>query len=298
LEEDLSDELLETFAWSAADFGFPTEITYRLQVDVAGNDFANAQNIGSTTKLSFEEMTAAVLNNAMVSLTAIPGIENAIELRVCASVNDAVEILCSEGVAITVNPYEAEIIYPFLTVPGSYQVNTWTPEDTNYKVISRNSDDNYQGYIYFGIDEAQYKFAQNLSWDINWGDDDADGVLESGGTDITVDLGIGMYLLTANINSLMHTRTKTDWAILGNATSAETALTWDSDKSALTVTLDLTEGNIRFRANGSDDINFGDDNNNGSLENDGVDIPVSEAGNYTIDLIIDQSTPKYVLTKN
>jgi hypothetical protein len=111
-----------------------------------------------------------------------------------------------------------------------------------------------------------------------------------------------LYRLTVNLNELTHTQLKTDWGVLGDATAGgwdtDTDLIWDTDREVLTVTLDLTVGELKFRANDSDDVNFGDDFTNGTLEADGLNIPITEAGNYTIDLMLNQSDYAYTLTKN
>jgi len=205
-------------------------------------------------------------------------------------------------VPIKVIPYQAEVIYPFLTVPGDYQ--DWNPGDENFKVFSRKSDEVYTGFIYFQLDPSLYKFAQGLSWDINWGDyDPVDGILDFAdvGNDIPTTEGVGLYYLTCDLNTLTHMNMKTDWGVLGDAAGGWTDdidFVWDETKGAMTVTLDLSVGEIKFRANDTDDFNFGDDFNNGTLEFDGDNIPITEAGNYTIDLYLNVSDYYFELTKN
>ena len=170
------------------------------------------------------------------------------------------------------------------------------------KFSPEKSDEIYEGYIYFGVEEAVYKFAQGLSWDLNWGDIEPDGILDAGGIDnnIAIGEGAGMYLLNCDLNTLMHSNQKTVWGALGDATptgwDADTDFEWDGEK--LSLTLDLTAGSIRFRANDANDINFGDNFTNGTLEADGEDIPVTEAGNYTINLFLNQSDYVYEMIKN
>ena len=40
LTEEEADNQLFAFSWTTADFGFPAAITYSLEIDDAGNDFA------------------------------------------------------------------------------------------------------------------------------------------------------------------------------------------------------------------------------------------------------------------
>lgn len=306
LDETKADELLPGAAWTAADFGYQAGTTYRFEIDAAGNNFAEAFTLGTTTELSMGDLTQGKLNNILLAKGLPFGFENELEIRVCAKVSDLVDELCSEAVAIKINLYQAEVIYPKLTVPGDYQLpNAWDPADENYAVYSRKSDEVYEGYIYFSIDSAIYKFAQGLSWAINWGDyDPIDWELDFAdvGNDIPISDGKGLYFLTCDLNTLTHTQLKTDWGVLGSATaggsSTDVDLVWDETKLALTTTMDLTEGVIRFRANDSDDLNFGDNFANGTLENDGDDIMITEAGNYTIDLYLTVSDYYFELTKN
>ena len=282
--------------WTAADFGYQAAILYEIQLDAAGSDFNNTFT-WTTTDLS-GTVTEGSLNNFLLAAGYPFSFDNPMQVRVCAKVSDRVASLCSDVVPITINPYQAEVVYPFLTVPGDYQ--GWNPADEAYKVFSRKSNEVYEGFIYFDIDGAVYKFAQGLSWDTNWGDVEPDGVLDAGGIDnnIAINDGAGLYFLTADLNNLMHTNQKTDWGVLGSAIGSETAMEWDSDRNLLTLTTDLGVGTIRFRANGSDDINFGDDFANGTLEFGGADIEVTEAGNYTIDLNLVASDYTFELTKN
>jgi hypothetical protein len=300
LAEANASEVLTTFEWTEADFGYQAGITYRLEFDVAGNGFAEPITLGVINGLSISDVTQGKINNILLAKGLPFGFANELEVRVCATVSDLVDELCSDPLPIKVSPYQAEVIYPFLTVPGDYQ--GWAPEDEDYKVFSRKSDDIYEGYIYFDVEEAVYKYAKDLGWDMNWGDIEPDGILDAGGIDnnIPIEGGPGMFLLNCDLNTLEHSNLKTDWGVLGDATptgwDADTDLTWDGEK--LTVTLDLSAGNLKFRANDDWEINFGDDFTNGTLEADGADIPVTEAGNYTINLYLNVSDYYYELNKN
>lgn len=301
LNENEEDNVMSIFDWTAADFGYQAGIDYTVQLDAAGNDFAEGITLGIVNALSLNTVTVGKINNILLAKGLPFGFANELEVRVCASVSDDVQTLCSGAVAITINPYQAEVIYPKLTIPGDYQ--GWDPADENYAIYSRKSDEVYEGYIYFNIDPAFYKFAQGLSWDVNWGDNaPADGILDPGGDDIPPLEGIGLYLLICDLNSLTYTPQKIDWGVLGDATAGgwdtDEDLVWDDAKGALTITTDLTAGNIRFRANDASDLDFGDNFTNGTLEYDGDDIPITEAGNYTIDVFLTIADYAYTLTKN
>jgi len=90
--------------------------------------------------------------------------------------------------------------------------------------------------------------------------------------------------------------------MIGDATGSwdnETALTYDATSGTWTITKDLSVGELKFRANGSYDINFGDNTPaDGKLKYGGSNIKVTEAGTYKITLNL--STPgnyAYTLAK-
>jgi hypothetical protein len=175
--------------------------------------------------------------------------------------------------------------YPLMHVPGSYQ--GWDVESDSTVLASVNSDANYEGYLYFAEANTEFKFAPMPSWDINWGDDGADGTLERDGANI-VAADPGYYKINVDTNALTYTFEKTDWGIIGDATEGG----WDSDQNMefdpvtglWTARLDLVAGGLKFRANDDWVINYGDTGANGTLEQDGDNITIEEAGTYNITL--------------
>lgn len=302
LDESEQENAITSFEWTAADFGFQAAVTYSIEIDQKGSDFANAISLGSTNTTSITDITIGKVNSILLA-TGLPfGFDNEMEIRVCATISSQVETLCSDVVNININPYAAEIVYPTLTVPGDYQ--GWDPGDEDYSIFSRKSDDIYEGYIYFSVENAVYKFAQGGTWDTNWGDVGMDGILDAGGIDnnISIEEGSGMYMINCDLNTLTHSNQKTDWGVIGDATptgwDADTDMIWDEDRGVLSLNLDLQAGELKFRANDDWEINFGDDFTNGTLEADGENIPITEAGNYTIDLILNVADYTYSITKN
>ena len=75
-------------------------------------------------------------------------------------------------------------------------------------------------------------------------------------------------------------------------------MSYDAVSGTLKITVDLVAGLIKFRANDGWDVNLGDDGGNRILEYGGADIAVAEAGNYTVELILNQANYSYKLTKN
>jgi len=180
--------------------------------------------------------------------------------------------------------------YPLLNVPGNYQ--GWNPADSSTVIASMNFNDKYEGYLWFP-DSAEFKYAIG-SWAQNWGDNNGDGTLEPGGVNILCPIG-GYYKLNANLVFLTHSFVKTEWGVIGTSTpggwSSDENLVYDFASRTWKVTMYLTAGELKFRANDSWELNYGDNNADGSLEQDGANIVVNTAGTYIITL--DLSIPEY-----
>ncbi|WP_346862466.1 RagB/SusD family nutrient uptake outer membrane protein [uncultured Draconibacterium sp.] len=198
----------------------------------------------------------------------------------------------------------AKVDYPVIYVPGGYQSGSgysegdWAP-DVAPTLGSVNSDSNYEGYIYFA-DAAEFKFTAGPNWDLNWGDDGGDGSLEPNGANLSVAEG-GYYKLNVNTADLTYSIAKTDWGIIGSAT----ANGWDSDQNmefdAETKTwiaeLDLSAGEIKFRANDDWAINYGDDGADGVLGAGAANIAIAEAGSYKITMKLESPDYTYTVEK-
>jgi hypothetical protein len=183
--------------------------------------------------------------------------------------------------------------YPVIYVPGAHQ--GWDPAAAP-TLGSVNSDDIYDGYVWF--DEGiEFKFTQGPNWDVNWGDDGADGTLEPDGANL-VAAEAGYYRLNVDVNTLTYTMTATDWGLIGDATPGgwdnSTDMTYDAATDSWSAEVSLEAASFKFRANNGWDINLGDDGADDILEYDGANIPVETAGKYLITLYL--GAPDYTYT--
>jgi hypothetical protein len=91
---------------------------------------------------------------------------------------------------------------------------------------------------------------------------------------------------------------KTDWGVIGDATAGK----WDTDQNMTydpttgmwNAILDLTAGEVKFRANDGWDINYGDTGMDGILDSGGDNIAIAEAGTYIFEMKL--GTPDYTYT--
>jgi hypothetical protein len=196
-------------------------------------------------------------------------------------------------------PKKNATAYTLLYVPGSYQ--GWDPANTTTVLASVLNDGNFEGYLYFPDAGTQFKFCQGPNWDVNWGDTGADGTLDPGGDNI-VAADAGYYKINVDLNALTYTITKTTWGVIGSATAggwdSDQPMTYDPVGGVWTAVLDLTAGDIKFRANGAWDINYGDDGADGILELNGANIAVPVAGNFTVTLKLGAPDYTYTVVEN
>ncbi|MFV0564696.1 MAG: SusE domain-containing protein [Flavobacteriaceae bacterium] len=192
--------------------------------------------------------------------------------------------------------YEMEIYSWGIT--GSAAPNDWAGPDAilEYDPTS----DQWRALV--TLADGEIKFRTNNAWTLDYGDTDADGTLDQGGTNIAVTAG--NYLITANFNDLTYTLEAIDfWGIVGSATPNA----WDGPDIALKLdyssdgmvwyndSFDLTDGEIKFRTNSTWTLDYGDTDADGTLNQGGTNIAVT-AGNYAVSINLEDLT--YTLEEN
>jgi len=186
---------------------------------------------------------------------------------------------------------------PLLFVPGNYQ--GWNPADSSTVVWSVKDNGLYEGYLWFPAN-TQYKYTRGNTMTENYGDNNQDGTLELNGASIEA-AAEGYYKLNVDLPNLTHALMKTSWSVIGTATSGawsvDTDLSWDPVNKVWTASVALTTGEIKFRSNHSWELNYGDNEGDGTLEAGGDVIAVSSAGTYVITLNFNGPHYRYTLVK-
>ena len=62
LAESSAKDIFASFSWSAADFGYKAGVNYTLQLDKAGNNFADPLTVGSANALGLSNLTQEKIN--------------------------------------------------------------------------------------------------------------------------------------------------------------------------------------------------------------------------------------------
>lgn len=290
-----------TLVWNHAGYDVPTEVTYNVEVAVAGTDFAEVALAGAPTSNKVLTLNVEELNMAAIAagLTAFePG---ELDMRVVATLGDNAEMrMESNIITITVTPYTTDI--PTLAVIGNH--NGWTFDNVPLLAASAFGETDYEGYVWL---DGGFKFVlPNNQGEFAWPDagggpnyGGADGTLVENGPDITAPAGY--YLVKVDTEAGTYSLTQTDWGIVGNATPGgwdnSTPMTYDQETRTWSLVTELTtqaapDNGWKFRANNEWTLNLGDpvlNSTDGTLVYNGTNISAT-AGTYLITL--DLSHPR------
>lgn len=193
--------------------------------------------------------------------------------------------------SMTINMWERTYTIEALNfAPYIYEIGANTGWATTIPLAGVNYDGTYRGFAYL---DGEFKFKPNAdNWDGDWekatGDAYSGTLTESGSNNIDAPEA-GFYMMDVNIVSMTYNLTRINSiGIIGDATpggwDSDTEMTYSVDEGCWVATLDLTDGEFKFRADG--DWQKGDWG--GSLDNltsGGANIPVT-AGNYTVKLYL------------
>lgn len=306
---DSNEVNFDEIQWAAVNYGNETLIpTYVLEFDKADSGFVTPVTIAKVTTNTYQPSTAS-FNAALLSRGLNADEAADINVRVTAYINDMSGVVYSDLVTYTVTPYQAEIGPQEpnkLYVPGDYQ--GWDPAGAP-NIWDVEFDDTYFGHIYFPEGGTyEFKFSTTPNWDdgtnLGAGANEGELDLDSGAGNLSVP-DWGMYRFTVDLSAEPYTWTyeAVAWGLIGTSVppydwSEDVDMTWDADAQAMSITTDLVAGEYKFRANDDWTINYGDNDADGSLEQDGANIVLPEDGNWTIRLILSGPVPTYEAIKN
>ncbi len=289
-----------TFSWSGADYGYQAAVKYTLQFAAGTGDFEDAINVDLGNERS-HTYAVADFNALVLRLGLAPEHPGDVAYRVLASISDNVAAINSQTNTITVTAYSTFREIPLLYVPGSHQ--GWSPE-TAPKLADVDFDDIFEGYVYFPDAANAFKLTVAPCWcEADYGSPGGDQLTLGGGSDIQHN-GQGFYRLVANLKNLTWRAETMNWGVIGDATpnewNSDQDMTYDVDEGVWRITIALTVGEFKFRANDEWNVDFGHnaDDEPFVLSYGGGNIPVGEAGEY--DIVLDLRDPTkftYSITK-
>lgn len=209
-----------TFSWTEAFKNYTGVVTYTLQYDSAGKNFASLNEMPVGASLYTLTLTQGQMNQTALTENVPGGNVGKIEYRIKA-VTALGAIAYSNVVSVTITTY-----VPILRVylPGGYQASTgngnnWDPPTAPELIRDlRSSVFNKMYYIYLFLPaNAEFKITIGRSWDVNYGG--SGGVLSGGGANLTVPTA-GFYRISVNISTLEYNITTGRMGFVGGATGA------------------------------------------------------------------------------
>jgi hypothetical protein len=299
LEQANANNTALSFGWTEADFGYDAAVTYFLDLSRSGTNFGSnsttSMNMGTSKSKTFK---VGELNAKLLEIVPY-GSPQQVDVRVRGEIGSGVTPLYSNVVKITATCYRDIINYSYpyaLYIAGNFQ--GWSPS-TAPKIVDKfantgtNTATNYEGYINFTDASPQFKMVKGPDW--SFGDHGSGAtawtLTTSGGPNLTLSDGAGVYKVNANTQALTWSATKiTTWGIIGDATpggwGSSTAMTFNAADGTWTLTTNLTGGKeMKFRANNDWGINLGDNSpRDNKPDYNGSNIPIASDGNYTITL--------------
>ncbi|MVN75276.1 SusF/SusE family outer membrane protein [Hymenobacter sp. HMF4947] len=187
-----------SFAWTGAEHSYTPAVTYNIQLDKKGNNFASpvtiAAGAGPTTAV-----TVGDLNASLITLGVTPGTATALESRINASYATN-SPLVSPTVALTATAYKVCV------APNSDKWSIIGPAGVDWNTdvaLTYNCDT--KTYDYVGkLNAGDFKFRLNNDWGTNYGSSTSTGgALVSNGSNITVATA-GTYTIKLDLASKVY----------------------------------------------------------------------------------------------
>lgn len=312
----------QTVAWDTAKYGKAPAISFALQLDSAGGNFAKIITLTTTTSDTFS-MTYGALNKLLFKNFGIPKADStttsSLELRIVSTITGTTPTtLTSIVVAFKVTTWINTVVkdvYPtfaYIYLAGNFPAgNSWaTPA---VPLVSITQDNRYEGWVYFDKAGEIFKAYGVLNnWGApSWGDSTINGQMSNITTvanysgDNWAIPAAGLYQVGIKLDSMKNYLNPVTWSILGDATpggwTTDTQLTPDATNLIWSVTCNLVVGSFKFRANDAWNIDYTQDpkNANGLLHANNLwlepynsvlgNISVTTAGKFTITM--DLSVP-------
>lgn len=303
LERNNGTEILE-FVGTPVDPGFVASAKYFLEACTAGNDFTDVASIMSQTDASSFKISVSDLNGIL--LKKFPADETtSVDFRIRSQlVVDAGT--GAPGAADDAFEYNSEIENASVTLYGLPRLDIIN-SGIDQKIESALGNGEYFGYV--KLDETMPFNLFDPDNSVTYGG--TDGTLEADGAAIAP-ISTGWHQLTANVNDNTYELLDFRIGLIGDATpngwdAPDQKMEYNPQIGLWLINVDLIVGTVKFRVNddwsGSINLGLGDDDNpqytldnlwnNGSSQN----IPIDEAGNYTITLSIG-SKYSATITKN
>lgn len=307
LDKDYPDDAALTMLWS--DYNtYGVNVTYTVEVAKTGStEFAT---LGTVQNLRVLEITNKTFNDAVLKLGLTANVSASVDMRVTATTKSVGGTInkVSQIVKVNVTPYVA---FKNLFLVGNATAAGWNT-DNNNQAIFRDASNINKFYFTGKFGTSMFKLIETLgnnTWQPQWGikggavansdggDPDPFTVSSAGYYSFEVDILAKTYSITP-YSGAMTTYSSIDIAGNLNGWSGSTVLTQSSFDPHQWFIKDLvvsSNGEAKFRANGTWDINWGAAAEfSGQGTQGGANIPLN-AGTY--DVYFNDIDGRYVFVK-
>jgi hypothetical protein len=306
LDKSKENDTLLTFTWSEPDYGVSVAPNYLVVMDTSKTPSTHAVTVGSTSDTSLS-ITVGKMNSKLLGAGIAGGQVQSFQVSVISTLGDSLKKVTSKPITLYFQPFAVCKYCPEIYMPGNYQAVSgyganWSPPDAP-ALHTVSGKDVYEGYVYIGghnpdDPNIQFKFTPERNFDAAFGAGSKPNTLDPNGGNISI-TDTAYYQVDVDLNKLTYTLTKTTWALLGDAANGwddDIPMTYEPDKKVWVKTLDLKQAEIKFRANGNWDINFGAGSSKGILAfNSSDNIAVPSAGKYKVTLNLNDYPRTYTL---
>jgi len=265
---EASDTL--SFTGALAEYGFVAAESYKLEVISATGSFDSPTVVATTTNANSFKVAVGDFNAKMLSVPLNADESATIKVRVTSYGLPGVDDLHSPELTMTVTPYG----YPKLVL-------STTPSQNIYSQLG---DGNYTGFAKLPAG-TPFTMTDPDAGKVYGG---SGGVLVENGDSFSVSTE-GWYKISASTVNMDYTIKSFMIGLVGSATpngwnAPDLKMDYNATGNYWYITTDLVAGEVKFRMNDAWDWNLG--GTESSLSQGGANLPISEAGNYTIKLYL------------
>ena len=315
LTKDLADNPAITLVWNHANYDVATEVTYTVEVAVAGTDFAKPQAATPTTTNRFYTFTVEQLNKLALDAGLKSGESGELDVRVTASLGTNLAMpMISNSLTFNVTPYS--IADPVLFLIGApqkyYGLSEWSPQTgMAMRYIGDGETKVFEAYVKIAAGDGLKFGAVQGEWSAidaagNFGQGDTAATIKNSGgaSDLKIAAtdGDGLYYIQVDIDNLKYKSIKMNWGIIGDATPGgwtdETAMIYDFAANKYTLTANLTAAGLKYRSSNTGNFiyagvdnsawkfNVGNSDPKVTYNADAPNFTITTAGSHNLELTI------------
>lgn len=277
--------------WDKSDYGVTTEVVYVVEAAAECSNFSKVVSLGSTTA-NLIETTVEALNTKVLNELGLPQhLASNVSVRVTSKIKDKF-LQTSQPVTFSVTPWSA------------WEKSLWISADDSQQAVYASDEDVYDGYVSLTKDKS-FAFSDRKSCGGTSFGVSGNTITEGASEKLSVG-DDGYYRVKANTATGAFEVTKiTSFGAIGDATPGgwgnSTPMTYEAERKVWEVSLDLTNGALKFRANNEWTINYGPAESNekeGTLKlDDPGAISIAETGNYTVTIDMSKTkSPDFIYT--